>query len=326
MSLRPYRVKENRQISANGTWFAAGQIVYLTREEAVYHAANLEPALDQTETDGPPFVEQLVAYKGQDFYQKWSLEQYAIDIQSAVYGNTQAGWTTIVCKEPHLLASGTRVTVRIVQGTAIAVEHYTVASVINGTTIIVPLEIVVPANPEIAEVAVPNDLTGSSFEGGIYDYVQAVDSFPLLATARCTVGSTRVVIFSRSRDESAAIQIGDRVRIVGAVASFADCVGKSQTVSDSPRSHETAYVLSAAATATLDTDQVFVERESISTSLGTQLRPFVFAGEILYGELTASMDYLQLDNLAAGKYPFQIIQRAGAVDSVLFRGTLEVIG
>lgn len=321
--MRPYRVKAGRQVDKDGISYLPGQIVYLTSEEAYFHRLSVE--LEQGAGSGspvPPFYEALTAYKGADFYQKWFLEQYAVEISSATAGS---GVTTLVCAEPHLLSSGVAVTVRIVMGPTLVQEFFTSATVVDAVTVTVPVVIALPSNRESAELSLPINLLGSTIDGGIFAYLPETEQTTLVATAFTTLNSNRVRVVSRDLEEAGRINVGDRVKITGAFAANTACVGKSDVVSFTTQQHEAAYVLAGNATATVETNEIFVEKDVPPSDMGALTKSFVVSGNFTYGELAVQLQSTDLATLAEGIYPFQIFQRVGTVDTLLFRGTLEVI-
>lgn len=318
---RPYRVKAPYSIEDQGVVYESGRIVYLSREDAQYHGASIEPAFDLPGDPAPPFEAELVAHVGQDLKQIWYVEQYSIDIVSIVVTSL----STITCKKAHQLVTGQKINIRILSPT-IGTNLKTVATVTGSLTLTVPETILLPEDFDVAEIGVPVNLNGSTFNGGIYNY--SPNTFDLIfeATAKTVSGSKRITLTGLVLEELNKLRVSDTLQITGAVAIFSVVKAVSET-KQIGRFFERSYLLTDAATATIETDQVIGQRTEPSQQIGSLIsgKQFTFGGNALYGEIIAQIDSAALNDLVLELYPFKVGQISGSNDTVLFVGTIEVV-
>lgn len=316
---RPYRVKESRTVDVAGTSYSEGQIVFLGASEAYYHRESIEPAFDVPGDDYPPYEEFLRVSRIEDLEAVWFGEEYEPLPILAVFPSP----TTVVCKAPHYLPNGSRVNVRFSSPT-LAGNFQTIATVVGVDSFTVPESFTLPADFDVAEVGVPIDFTGSTFSGGIFNYGVISIPYTLVGAARTVAGSNRIVFSSDSAESLGQIRVNDSVRITGGVAALTKITGKSEITRTRLGQYEIAVLLEANASATIQTDQIFAERPTVSDIAGSLAVPFAFSGNSQYGQIIARIQSTALSSLPYGVYPFQVLQTTGTVDKLLIAGIVEV--
>lgn len=320
---RPYRVKPNRQVSVGEAQYYAGAVVYLTLEEAQFHGDSIKPVFDINEDPDPPFEAELIAYQGQDFSQDFIFESVVLDIAAITPGAT----SRITTVQPHNLDGSPRINVRIASNTYNA-NLQAVASVIDANNLDVASNINLPTDATIAEVGVPVDYSASTLSGKVYGLASTTETLIFVGTFSFENTLRRITLKSQSYEEMDVLRIGDRLTCNAAGVSSVAIEGRSEIAKIGGDLYERTYQLASAATATLDSENVYAVRDVLTSDVGTEISGATFtfaASRADYGLIVAKLSSTVVNDLPVGVRPFRIFETNGGTTTALLIGSIEVV-
>lgn len=278
-------------------------------------------------TNELPLMPSYKIFRNEDFIQTFYFYQYSVDILSIVN-------LTITTKTPHFLSSGDKVVVAVKSPTLSYIAQR-IATVTSDVAFTIVGQVYLPPAATIAAVLVPVDFSGSTFLGGIYNYLTQEKDISVNGTLKATTGNGLLTI-TGTKANLAKIAVGDRIRF-GAMSSGTPILDISPVrITSDPALlsyglncensffEMTVLVLSSAVTETVTTSFFYVQRSEKNMQAGTLSRPIATSGNYPWGELTFKIESTALSTLQSA-YPLQVLRSINGNEEMLLAGTVEII-